>query len=155
MKKFTFFLLILLLFSLAGCKQADTTAETAGDAPHTHQPAESPQTVENPVSGYCGNIETTLQFCDTFGQPTGEEYTFMSTPSVKLTDLLINLEYSPDKTCKCCDYDVMVTTMGEIYYVSFGEAYARCKTESGTLAQADLTTEQIQTIQTIAEELQK
>lgn len=151
MKRIILLLLMLLLLCLTGCKKADP--ESAAPEPTT--PAtEVSQTAEDPEPiGYCGNTLTTIQVCEAFGQATGEEYTFMSGPSVTLTDLLLRLDYDPLKVCKCCDYDIAVTTeFGGPYYVSFREAYARCKNEEGTLAQADLTAEQLQTIQQILEE---
>lgn len=144
MKKFLIFLLTVLILTLAGCKQ--TVPEEAASLP-----ADAPQAETQEPSVYCGNTQTTLQFCNEFGIPTGEAYTFMGSPSVTLTDLLRKLDYDPDKVCKCCCYSITVTTeFGGPYYVSFDEAYVRYGN-----GQADLTEEQLRTIQTIAEDLQK
>lgn len=156
MKKIIALLLILPALLAAGCKKTYHEFTTpAAETENTQLSAETNEAADESTERvYCGNTQTTVQICETFGQPTGEEYTFMFGPSVTLTDLLIHLEYDPGKTCKCCDYDIAVTTeFGGPYYVSFGEAYARCTDENGTLAQADLTAEQVQTIQTIVNDL--
>ncbi|MBQ8894681.1 MAG: hypothetical protein IJ043_09795 [Clostridia bacterium] len=139
-------LLWILLLLLAGCKTPDSSPSAAAEAPLPQQTAEEEET----PNVYCGNTLTTLQLCDEFGTPNGEEYTFMAGPSVTLTDLLRRLDYDPEKVCKCCSYSIAVTTeFGGPYYISFSESYARCKE-----GQADLTPEQLETIQTITADLQ-
>lgn len=139
-----FLLFTVMSILLTGCAKKDPAPEGSSD--HIHQPAENAQTVKEPVSGYCGNTQTTVLYNE-------ESYTFMSGPSVTLTDLLINLDYDPGKTCKCADYDLTVTTeLGGPYYISLDEAYARC-TENGYLAQADLTAEQLQTVREVLQQI--
>ena len=104
---------------------------------HAHAPAEEPQTVDDPVTGYCGNTMTTIIL-------DGKEYTFMGTDSVNLTDILINLSYAPEKICDCISEFSVKTEFGEPYGVNLSQGYARC--EEG---QADLTEEQIEKIREI------
>lgn len=101
---------------------------------HTHQPAAEPQTVSNPASGYCGNIWTTLYI-------DGKEYGFMGGHSVTLTDILINLDYDPDKLCNCLPEYRVDTEFGHGYGINLTKGYARC--DQG---QADLTEDQIHAI---------
>ena len=139
------FLAGVLLLGLAGCKEEtpklqldpsamteEGTESTLGE--HSHQVAEEPQTVEDPVSGYCGNTQTTLHIGE-------KEYTFMYGNSVALTDILINLNYDPVKVCRCLPEYTVDTEFGKGYGVNLTEGYARC--EKG---QADLTREQIERI---------
>lgn len=109
---------------------------------HSHQTAAQPQTVDDPVSGYCGNTVTTVYI-------DGEAYTFMYDESVTLTDILINLDYDPDKLCKCLPEYTVDTEFGKGYGISLTDGYARC--EKG---QADLTQGQIDQITEIIEWVQ-
>ena len=104
---------------------------------HEHEPAENPQTVDDPVTGYCGNTMTTIIL-------DGKEYAFMGSDSVNLTDILINLKYDPMKVCRCAPKFTVKTELGEPYGVNLTQGYARC--EEG---QADLTENQIKTIRSI------
>ena len=104
---------------------------------HAHAPADTPLTVENPVSGYCGNTVTTV-FLD------GREYAFWGSDSVTLTDILINLAYDPEQVCRCMTEFTVDTESGGGYGVSLTESYARCKA-----GQAPLTAEQTETIRDI------
>lgn len=104
---------------------------------HTHTLAEIPQTVDDPVTGYCGNTMTTIVL-------DGEEYTFWAGDSVNLTDILINLKYDPMRVCRCAPEFTVKTEFGKPYGVNLTNGYARC--EEG---QADLTEDQIKMIQSI------
>ena len=106
---------------------------------HTHAPAEDPQTVDDPVTGYCGNTMTTIILDE-------KEYTFMGSDSVNLTDILINLKYDPMRVCRCAPEFTVKTEFGEPYGVNLFQGYARC--EEG---QAELTEEQIEKIRKILE----
>ena len=106
---------------------------------HSHTLAEKPQTVDDPVSGYCGNTMTTIILDD-------KEFTFMGSDSVNLTDILINLKYNPMRICRCFPEFTVRTEIGEPYGVNLSQGYARC--DDG---QADLTAEQIEEIQKILE----
>ena len=104
---------------------------------HNHTLAETPQVVEDPVTGYCGNTMTTIIL-------DGQEYTFMGSDSVNLTDILINLKYDSDRICDCLPEFRVKTEFGEPYGVNLSEGYVRC--DEG---QADLTIDQIEEIQKI------
>ena len=101
---------------------------------HLHMAALRPQTVADPIIGYCGNTQTTLYI----GQ---KEYTFMFGNSVTLTDLLVNLDYKPDKVCRCMAQYRVDTEFGLNYQIHLDYGFVRC--EKG---QAELTVEQLNTI---------
>ena len=86
----------------------------------------------------------------TFTQTTlyinGKEYTFMYGYSVTLTDLLANLDYNPDKVCRCMAQYKADTEFGKNYHIHLEYGFVRC--DKG---QADLTQEQIDTIAEIIE----
>ena len=105
---------------------------------HTHAPAEDPQTVDDPVTEYCGNTMTTIILDE-------KEYSFMGSDSVNLTDILINLKYDPMRICRRTPEFTVKTEFGEPYGVNLSQGYARC--EEG---QADLTEEQIEKIREIS-----
>ena len=109
-------------------------------AAHSHQPAAKAQTVSNPISGYCGNTQTTIYF------DNGSSHTFMSGNSVTLTDILVNLDYDPNKVCKCLPEYKVDTEFGKDYGISLSDSYVRC--EKG---QAELTEEQVKTVKEIIE----
>lgn len=104
---------------------------------HLHMTALTPQTVENPITGYCGNTWTTLYI-------DGKEYGFMGSNSVALTDILANLDYDPMKVCRCRPEYTVDTEFGSGYGINLTNGYARC--DKG---QANLTVEQVKTIQEI------
>lgn len=104
-----------------------------------HEPAAEPQTVADPVSGYCGNTVTKVTL-------DGEEYSFWGGDSVTLTDIVINLAYDPESVCRCLPEFTVDTEFGDGYGVNLTESYVRC--EAG---QAALTAEQAETIRDILE----
>ena len=104
---------------------------------HLHTTALTTQTVENPITGYCGNTWTTL-YVD------GEEYGFMGSQSVALTDILANLRYNPDKVCRCMPQYRADTEFGTNYHIHLDYGFVRC--DKG---QADLTVEQVKLIEEI------
>ena len=104
---------------------------------HRHTLAAQPQTVDDPVTGYCGNTLTTI-----IGD--GKEYTFMGGDSVNLTDILINIKYDPMRVCRCVPDFTVKTEFGDPYGVNLKQGYALC--EDG---QADLTSDQVTLIQQI------
>lgn len=107
---------------------------------HSHQPAAEAQTVSDPVSGYCGNTSTTIYFDD------GSSHTFAYGKSVTLTDILVNLNYDPNKVCECLPEYKVDTEFGKNYGISLSDSYVRC--EKG---QAELTEEQVKTMKEIIE----
>ena len=109
------------------------------DDTHAHMTALRPQTMAEPITGYCGNTQTTLYI-------NGKEYTFMYGYSVTLTDLLANLDYNPDKVCRCMAQYKADTEFGKNYHIHLEYGFVRC--DKG---QADLTQEQIDTIAEIIE----
>jgi len=111
----------------------------SGGDDHDHQVAATAQTVDDPVTGYCGNTQTTLHI-------DGKEYSFMYGYSVTLTDILVNLDYDPMRVCRCRPEYTIDTEFGKGYGINLTEGYARC--DKG---QADLTQEQIDTIAKIIE----
>ena len=140
----TILIMLSLLLSLSACVQPEAI-EPIGEAPSiggtqndTHIPATSPQTVQNPTRGYCGNTQTTVFFSD------GTKNTFMGSESVTLTDILINLDYKAEKVCKCAAEYTVNTETGTGYAINLTEYFVRY--DKG---QADLTKEQADTIQKI------
>ena len=81
---------------------------------HSHKLAEQPQTVDDSVTGYCGNTMTTIVL-------DGKEYTFMGGDSVNLTDILINLKYDPMRVCRCALEFTVKTEFGEPYGVNLSQ----------------------------------
>lgn len=104
---------------------------------HHHATALTAQMVEDPITGYCGNTWTTL-YVD------GEEYGFMGSQSVALTDILANLNYNPDKVCRCIPQYRADTEFGTNYHIHLDYGFVRC--DKG---QADLTVEQVKMIEQI------
>lgn len=105
---------------------------------HTHQPAKDEQTVSEPISGYCGNTQTTIYF------ENSKSYTFMYSESVTMTHILVNLDYDTKKLCNCLPEYTVDTDFGTDYGVSITNGYVRC--DKG---QADLTQEQIDKLKEI------
>lgn len=97
-----------------------------------HEPAEEPQTVDDPVSGYCGNTvtevvldEENLAFWGAESLPVDAgTYSFWGSDSVALTDLLINLDYQDD-ICRCLPEFTVNTEFGDGYGVNLTEHYVR------------------------------
>ena len=104
-----------------------------------HAPAAEPQTVENPVTGYCGNTVTEVTL-------DGETYSFWGDDSVALTDIVINLAYNSEAICRCLPEFTVDTEFGNGYGVNLSDHYVRC--EAG---QALLTAEQAEKIRGILE----
>ena len=103
-------------------------------ADHDHEIPTEAQTVEDPFVGYCGNTQTTLYI-------RNKIYSFMYGHSVTLTEILHNLDYQRNKTCRCMAEYTVDTEFGIGYEINLTEGFARF--EKG---QADLTQEQIDTI---------
>ena len=82
-----------------------------------HRPAAEPETVEDPISGYCGNTFTEVVL-------EGETYSFWGSDSVALTDLVINLNYA-DGLCRCLPEFTVNTEFGGGYGVNLTEHYVR------------------------------
>lgn len=107
----------------------------------THTPAAEPQTVEDPIVGFCGNTFTTIHL-------EGRVYSIMGGDSVELTALLINAAYDPAALCDCLPAVTVITEMGGPYGLDPEGAYIRC--EKG---QASLTVEQVELVRGILSRL--
>lgn len=140
-----FLLSFLLLGGLTACTRSvsENKPQTYTDS-HHHTAAQA-QTDTDPTVIDCGNTLTTLYIGD-------KQYTFMGGCSVTLTDILTNLDYDPDKMCKCLPEYTVDTEYGKGYGISLNgnEGYARCGN-----AQADLTQEQVQKISEIISTVQR
>lgn len=108
---------------------------------HIHLEAAQTQTVDDPVSGYCGNTLTTVN-------RDGKEYTLSGSDSITLTDIVINLAYAPENVCRCVTEFSIITEDGTVYGVNLHNAFVRCET-----GQADLTGEQVEKIQAVIQNL--
>lgn len=107
-------------------------------SPHT--PAATPQTVDDPVIGYCGNTRAGLTV-------NGETVAFYYGDAVTLTDILINLAYDPAAVCRCeAEFTANTEMAAGAFEVNLTEAFVRC--DAG---QAALTTEQVQALQEIVQ----
>lgn len=119
----------------------ESKAENGLCIDHSHRVAEEEQTVEDPVTGYCGNMTAAIDVA-------GEHFEISGSDAVALTDILINLNYDPAQVCRCMtDITVDTETLTGIR-INLGEAFARC--EKG---QAALTEDQVQVIRQIIEKL--
>lgn len=107
------------------------------NAPHIHLGAKNEQTVDHDFFGYCGNTLTTIKIND-------KEYTFWGGDSVTLTDMLLYLDYSKVRVCKCPVEIKVNTEFGLGYEINLTESFAR--SEKG---QVDLTEEQVKLIKGI------
>lgn len=101
-----------------------------------HEPAAEPQTVEDPVSGYCGNTFTDVVL-------DGKTYAFWGDDSVALTDIVINLPYA-DGVCRCLPEFTVNTEFGDGYGVNLSQHYVRLGAH-----QSPITEEQAETIRGI------
>lgn len=144
------FLAAVLACSMTACQdqgEPDPTFSPGSNGPSKpiseeeictdHDLAEAPQTVDDTVTGYCGNTVTTIDL-------DGKTYSFEGSDSVNLTDVLINLKYDPMKLCRCLPEFTVTTELGGPYGVNLSQGYARCSD-----GQADLTEEQVELIRKI------
>ena len=118
--------------------------EESPDGDHRHAFDESPVTDNSTaaIGGYCGNTKTTVHI-------GGETFDLWGSDSIAITRILDNLEYDPDKVCRCIAPITVDTELIAGIEVNLAEGFARC--EKG---QADLTEEQAQTIQAIIDSLE-
>ena len=111
------------------------------DASYATPPGTSNRIPSEPVEG-----EATLK-----PNLIAKEEVFLSEERMKDYEtakaILLDLEYSPHKLCKCLPQYTLKTDFGE-FGIHLSEGYARC--EQG---QADLTNEQLQTLREIIERL--
>lgn len=108
---------------------------------HAHNPIDSPETGEDTVGGYCGNTMAVLSVGD-------EAYTLYGSDAIALTDILINLDYSPETVCRCTAEYTADTETKTGFEISLTAYFVRC--EDG---QAALTEEQAEVIRDIIDRL--
>ena len=108
---------------------------------HSHRFAE-PEEDGKSTGAYCGNMEVTIDI-------SGQQFTVSGSDAVKITDILVNLDYDPAQVCRCMtDITVDTETLKGIQ-LNTAEGFARC--EQG---QAALTEEQAKILQDIIDGLQ-
>lgn len=138
--------LILSSCGINGSSGAENNAGTqvnviSSGFSHTHRLANEPNTVSEPISGYCGNTFTTVFYKD-------KKYTFCFEDSIILTDMLINMEYDKDKVCECeTEYEVD-TEFGDGYGFNLTQGFAR-----SNKGQAELTEEQLKRVKKVMNKL--
>lgn len=108
---------------------------------HSHRFAEEMETAGS-TGAYCGNMLTTVYLEEM-------NFTLAGSDSVKITDILANLDYDPDEVCRCMAEFTVDTEKIPGIEVNLTEGFARCE-----LGQAALTEKQAQTIQEIIDRLQ-
>lgn len=108
---------------------------------HSHRFAE--EEGGKSTGAYCGNMEVAINV-------DGKRYVISGSDAVKVTDILVNLDYDPEQACRCMtDITVDTETLTGIQ-VNLTEAFARC--ESG---QAALSETQVNTMRKIVEGLKQ
>ena len=114
----------------------NSTSTTNGDLciDHAHNPAETPRTVTDPVTGWCGNTTATLHI-------NGEAHVLAGSDAIALTDILINLDYSPEELCRCAAEYTADTEMSSGYEISLTQYFVRYNG-----GQAPLTAQQAETL---------
>lgn len=118
-----------------------TTTENGICIDHSHRYAEGEEGGKS-AGAYCGNMEVTIDVA-------GERHMISGSDAVKVTDILINLDYDPAEICRCMtDITVDTETLKGIQ-LNTAEGFARC--DQG---QAALTEEQAQILQDIIDSLQ-
>ena len=108
-----------------------TSDSTLNRNPASIQKPEDSQYGERPIYGITTELKVTAE---------SENYE-------TLKEILLELDYSPHKVCRCQPQYTLNTDFGS-YGIYLSEGYARC--EEG---QADLTAEQIQTLRQIIDDL--
>lgn len=98
-----------------------------------------PQTVEEPLTFWCGNTTATLHLA-------GESFSFMGGNAIALSDILVNLAYDPEMICRCMAEYTADTETEKGYQINLTQGFVRC--EKG---QAALTREQVDALRAIVE----
>lgn len=141
MRKIIIFLVCLLPISFNGCADQATREESPADHPHTT--VIQAQTVDDPVRGFCGNTIVKVKV-------DNKEYEFMGSDAVNLTDILINMDYDPDKLCKCLPSIEVETEVNGVYGLEIGQEEGYARSADG---QAELTAQQLTVIREIIDRL--
>lgn len=119
-------------------KTAANLQEASETADHGHEPASSAQMIDDSEpAGYCGNTVTKIR------TPDEEEYSFWGSDSVRLTDLLLKLDYSED-VCRCLPEYTVNLEVGSDYGINLTDFYVR---HDG--GQVQLTEDQVREIREI------
>ena len=108
---------------------------------HSHRFAEGGEEGRS-TGAYCGNMLTTVYLEEM-------NFTLAGSDSVKITDILANLDYDPDAVCSCVAEFTVDTELLSGIHVNLAQGFARC--EKG---QAALTEEQAQILQDIIDSLE-
>ena len=108
---------------------------------HSHRFAEGGEEGRS-TGAYCGNMLTTVYL-------EKMNFTLAGSDSVKITDILANLDYDPDAVCRCVAEFTVDTELLSGIHVNLTQGFARC--EKG---QAALTEEQAQSLREIIDRLQ-
>ena len=117
-----------------------TVTENGPCSDHSHRFAE-PEEDGKSTGAYCGNMEVTVDIA-------GERHVLSGSDAVKITDILVNLDYDPAQVCRCMtDITVDTETLKGIQ-LNTAEGFARC--EQGQTA---LTEEQARILQNIIDRL--
>ena len=117
------------------------TEDKAAETEHSHRFAEERED-GNSTAAYCGNTLTTVYLDEM-------NYTLAGSYSVKITDILRNLDYDPEQVCRCmAEFTVDTETLRGIE-VNLTEGVARCE-----LGQAALTEQQTKILREIIENLE-
>ncbi len=140
-------ILLCFLLLLSGCAGLPREAQVPAEPEEAPEPV-IPPTAESHAHtapednilphenmGYCGNTITTAASWD-----GSWEASFWSSPSVRLTDLLLYLDYQ-DECCDCVPEYTVDTEFGQGYAISLSQGFARYEG-----AQVDLTQAQIDEI---------
>ena len=108
---------------------------------HSHRFAEAEEG-GRATGAYCGNMEVTIEIA-------GQRHVISGRDAVKVTDILVNLDYDPAQVCRCMtDITVDTETLKGIQ-LNTAEGFVRC--EKGQTA---LTEEQARILQDIIDSLQ-
>lgn len=128
----------------AGDVQTDTanqSASTANDQAlcidHSHLPAEEPQTIADPITGWCGNTSAVLYI-------GSEAHAINGSDAIAVTNILINLDYDPEKLCRCMAEYTADTETDTGYEINLTEYFVRFQG-----GQAALTQEQVDALREI------
>ena len=95
-----------------------TTTENGICIDHSHRFAEKGDGGRS-TGAYCGNMEVTIDVA-------GERFTISGSDAVKVTNILVNLDYDPAQVCRCMtDITVDTETLTGIR-LNTAQGFARC-----------------------------
>lgn len=140
-KLITYLTLTVMLLTLASCKKENVTPPASDEPTHTHTPAViSEQIPENAPHYTCGNTPTVIETKE-------RTFSFEYGNSLKLSSLIISLDYSEDKLCDCETEMKVTPEFADTYEVSLTNYFVRVNGK-----QANLTDEEVQLIKKIYDE---